>query len=112
MIFIKDLTKITDIKYSVGYIHYMPFDSVNGLKKTQEELLEEGKLVELPSKLAEVEGKIQVMYYNPITNLCFWEYEDAPISEKTDIELLKIQVENSNQAITELSMIVGGMFNV
>lgn len=38
------------------------------------------------------------------------EVEREVDNQPTEIELLKEQIETSNQAITELSMIIGGMF--
>lgn len=102
MIFIKDFIKITDEKYSI-YVHYMPFDKERGYKineeiATEEQLLEIGKLVELPKKLPYVEGKVQVLYYNPQTNTCFYEYIDIP-KTKEDVEK-----ETFTQTLAELTI--------
>lgn len=82
MIYIKELTKITDEKYSIGYKHYTPFDDVKGLHKTKDELLQDGQLVELSTRSQEVAGKNQELYYNPINNTCFWDYIDNSVIQK------------------------------
>lgn len=78
MIFIKDFTKITEEKYSIGFIHFMPFDPAYGLGKTEEELLKEGKLVEKVEPQTP-SNKKAVMYYNPNGNNVFYEYEDIKV---------------------------------
>lgn len=39
-----------------------------------------------------------------------WKDSELVVTEPTELELLQEQIETSNQAITELSMIIGGMF--
>lgn len=100
MIFIKGLTKISDTKYSIGYIHYMPFNNKNGLSKTEEQLLQEGKLVDLPVKLVDVTGKDQVLYYNPADNICFWEYIDIA-TQPTQEQSLQEQISSLGQTVAQ-----------
>ena len=103
MIFIKNLKKITDEKYAIGYKHYQPFHEKHGLRKTEEQLLQEGKLIEKPGDLDVGEGEEQKLFYNPVTNEGFYELIEVG---KDDIELLR---EDLNNAILELSMMIGGM---
>ena len=103
MIFIKEFTKITDEKYIIGYIHNMPFDATNGLNRTEEQLLQEGKLVEVDTKPVAAEGKEPVMYYNPNTNRCFWELVDIPKSIEQNAQE---QIEELKQSIAELTVMI------
>ncbi|KAJ51105.1 hypothetical protein BD780_000227 [Clostridium tetanomorphum] len=103
MIFIKNLNKITDSKYDIGYKHYMPFDSTNGLNKTKEQLEQEGILIEGISEPQQIEGKQSIMYYNPVENIIFYEYEDI-LKPKENIEketftktLAELTVENKKK---------------
>lgn len=98
MVFIKDLTKISDTKYTIGFIHYMPMDKTNGLQKSQDELLKEGKLVELPARLTDVAGKDQTLYYNPVDNVCFWEYVDVPQAQE---QSLQEQISSLGQTVAQ-----------
>lgn len=88
MIFISNLTKITDTKYSIGLQHNMPLDPINGIKHddgtlyTKEELDQIGKLVDYNGDIS------KILYYNPVTNTCFTE--DTVIS-LDDARQLKIQ---------------------
>lgn len=86
-IYIKDLTKITQDKSSVGYVHYMPFDENYGLQKTREELEQSGILVELPSEeLPKVEGMKCELFYNATTNELFYDYAKENISKEISLQ--------------------------
>lgn len=63
-------------------------------------------ILDKPEKPPKIEGKEIQIIKNENGE---WEYIyiDIPL---TEVELLKEQIETSNQAITELSMIIGGMF--
>lgn len=89
MIFINDLKKITDDRYSIGFTHFMPFDEQYGLHKTEEELKQIGALVEQPIMPEIPQGKTAVMYYNPINNIAFYELEDIPPQPPSDEGRLK-----------------------
>lgn len=78
MIYLNNLTKITDEKYNIGFIHYKPFDKIHGLNKSKEQLEKEGVLVESIPELKYTDGKQPIMYYNPIKKELFYEYEDIP----------------------------------
>ncbi|URN84996.1 hypothetical protein [Acetobacterium wieringae] len=72
MLFIK-----TNSDNQVTFIHYKPFDEINGLKKTETELLKEGFLVESLPAVEEVEGK-NVIYFYTQTGGFSHEYFDVP----------------------------------
>lgn len=61
----------------VTLIHYMPFDAVNGLGKTEEELSAEGVLVDTIPEPDVIVGKIAVTHYTPEKGI-YYEYVDAP----------------------------------
>jgi hypothetical protein len=103
------------VEGDISLIHYQPFDSKNGLGKTQEELEMAGVFVDsLP--IAEIlEGKIPMLKINA-NNQLFYEYEDAPPSEADRISQLEKELAVSKAdnisnmlAITELyELILGG----
>lgn len=59
----------------VMLIHYMPFDAVDGLHKTEAELLQEGVLVEEIPEAEERAGQIALPYYTAERGF-YYEYED------------------------------------
>lgn len=80
----------------VGLIHNMPFDSVNGLHKTEAELLKMGVLLEA-EQIPEAEhrpGKVPAAYYTPEKGF-YWEYEDAPAGPAStdDIQVLEAKID-------------------
>ncbi|MHB9937899.1 hypothetical protein CF098_07700 [Clostridium sporogenes] len=85
MIYLGNLKKIEQNKYMIGHIHYMPFDEINGLRKTKEELEQEGVLIENIPEPKYIESTQAIMYWNPVDKQVFYEYEDVPKSEE-DIE--------------------------
>lgn len=98
MIFLGNLNKIESDKYAIGYTHYMPFDSVNGLGKTKEELEQEGILIENIPEPEQIEGKYTIMYWNPIEQKVFYEYKDIPKSKEKNLEeKIKTLTENLAQ---------------
>lgn len=118
MIFLK-----FDSDGKISYIHHAPFDEKHGLKKSKEQLKKEGVLVEqLPEKLEEIEGKQQVLYL--LDGQLVWKYEDMPLTpeeiqaekiQELETALLEmttlnaIQQQQNEQAIMELTMMIGGM---
>lgn len=61
--------------YKVEFIHYIPFDPVDGLKKTKEELLETGLLVdEIPAPTV-VDGQEPFLYANQDGELDYVYFE-------------------------------------
>jgi hypothetical protein len=55
----------------------MPFDDINGLGKTEEELLQIGYLVDEVPEPEQIEGKSSMMFYTPERGFWF-EYIDIP----------------------------------
>ncbi|HDK7138947.1 TPA: hypothetical protein PTV74_001364 [Clostridium botulinum] len=92
MIFLSNFEKVEENKLKVRFIHYMPFDPINGLHKTKEELEQEGVLIENIPESKYIENKQAIMYYNPIKKEIFYEYEDVPKSDE-GLEQQKQQVE-------------------
>lgn len=74
---------ITVEETRVQLIHYMPFDEKEGLKMTEEELMQIGYLLDEIPEPEPVEGKIPEPHYTPEKG--FWyEYVDAPKTEYDD----------------------------
>ena len=61
----------------VMLIHYMPFDAVNGLHKSEAELLQEGVLVDEVPDPENRPGKTALPYYSAERGF-YYEYVDAP----------------------------------
>ncbi len=82
----------------VTFTHYLPFDPVYGLGKTQEELLETGYLVEaVPEYAGEIpEGKLPELRYDGTA--FSWELIDLP--KKADTQAEKIAALEAQQAAT------------
>jgi hypothetical protein len=95
----------------VTEIHYQPFDPVYGLKKSEEELRQEGILVEIIPQPEFIEGKVPILKYNQTNNTLYYEYEDIPPTKEEllekEIEQLRQQLQLTQQALDEL--ILGGM---
>lgn len=110
MIFIK-VDKINKVTFQ----HFIPFDEINGLHKTEEELLQEGYLVESIPEPEQIEGKIPILKYDG-ANL-YYEYQDAPIDEvtalKNQLAAQSQKLAEQEQAIMELTtLLAGGTTNV
>lgn len=107
MIFLK-----CDETSKVNYIHYMPFDGKHGLGKTQEQLEQEGVLVDSIPEPQIIEGKNPIMYYSKEKGI-FYEYEDIPKSKEElqseEIKNLKQQLAQCQQSITELTALASTM---
>lgn len=82
----------------VTFTHYMPFDPVYGLGKTEEELKKTGYLVEsIPEYAGEVpEGKAPELRYDGTA--FSWELIDLP--KKADTQADKIAALEAQQAAT------------
>ncbi|WP_207653319.1 hypothetical protein [Clostridium cochlearium] len=84
----------------VNYTHYMPFHEKHGLGKTQEQLEQEGILVDSIPEPKQIEGKAPILYCNPETKELWYEYEDIPPTPE-DLQQEKIQA--LEQSMAELS---------
>lgn len=99
----------TENRAIVNFIHYYPFDEVDGLGKTAEELGQTGILVESVPQETIQPGKLSVLYVNPQTKELWYEYIDVPLSaeeriaqlEKENAELRKVNLD-TQEAVLEL----------
>lgn len=67
-----------DADNEVKQQHFMPFDEIYGLGKTEAELLREGFLVDSIPQPEQRAGKSPILYYTPATNVFHYEYVDIP----------------------------------
>ena len=75
--------------------HYNPFHPIFGMRKTEEQLLNEGLLVEvLPTKLTEKEGFEQVLYVNEDGSL-EWRQVQIAIDEQ-ERRMNQLEQENAH----------------
>jgi hypothetical protein len=94
-----------------GY-HYKPFDEIDGMHKTKEELLQIGKLVDSVPEPTPAEGQGYVAKYNPATNTVYYEYFDLPPKPPTVEDQLKQfqdQISSQQEAIAELTILLSSM---
>lgn len=68
--------------------HYMPFDAVDGLGKTEAELLKEGVLVDEIPEPEQIDGKIATPYYTEKDGY-HYIYEDAPQTQGQNMTLVQ-----------------------
>lgn len=103
MIYLSDLQQITESKYEVGYIHYMPFDKEHGLDMTREELEQEGILVDSVPEPEHIDGKSAVLYCNPETKELWFEYADIPKTpEQIQAEKIDLLENQTAEAMVDL----------
>jgi hypothetical protein len=120
MVYMTNLIKVTNTKFSVGYIHYLPFDEVHGLGKTVDELQATGLLVEqLPTP--ENNGKQAMLYVNPVTSTFFYEYTELQKTSAQEmaeeIVVLKAKLETQGTRLIQMEedsvafqeFVLGGM---
>ncbi|MCT4688815.1 hypothetical protein [Vallitalea sp.] len=101
MIYLGELTSVTDSKQKVGLIHY-------NIDLLSEEIIKNGILVDQPQEAQPQEGKIPVMYYDPTSNTAYYEMEDIPIQPKTKEEQLQEQVDQLALTVLQLQAQSGG----
>lgn len=95
-----DLRQVTETKAKVGLVHNMPFDEVNGLHKTQEELEQIGILVdEIPEPQIPTGQQVSGMFVNPETKEVWYEYEDVPLTPE---QQMQSQIDDLNMAMAAL----------
>ncbi|WP_199930094.1 hypothetical protein [Brevibacillus brevis] len=90
----------SSVRAKVVFIHSAPFDPINGLQKSEEELLEMGALVEEIPATSSQPGKSAQLYFNPSTKKLWYEYFVIPVEPTTDDELKTI-VEQQKLALTD-----------
>ena len=87
----------TDEDFRVTKIHRMPFDPVNGMGYTREELEKKGFFVdEIPEPVHQV-GRRSIAMYNPDTKSIYYESVGVPLSDKERVEYM----ENAFNALLE-----------
>lgn len=104
MVYLGELKEISEGKYLPGMIHYMPFDEENGLGKTEDELSQEGILIEELPELETIENKIPVLYCNPTTKEVWYEQVDADIPPTPRETPLEQRVSEQEQQIQSLNI--------
>lgn len=81
----------------VTFIHNMPFDEVNGLGKSEEELLKIGALVEDIPQIDDVpRDKVVIYKYNKEANKVITELADKPLTPQEQ-QLKDIELVNASQ---------------
>lgn len=93
MIYIK-----TDEESKVNYTHYMPFDPIHGLGKTEEELLQDGYFVDAIPEPTEIPGKTHMLKFTIEKNI-FYEYVDREPTDQEKIAQLEADVATANYAL-------------
>lgn len=106
MIYLGDLKYVGENKYSIGFIHYMPFDELNGLCKTEVELLQEGLLIEELPELDNLPNKAPILFYNSQTKEVLYEYMDIQETDEQIKEIefneMKLQIQDLQIALAEI----------
>lgn len=73
----------------VTFIHKMPFDPINGLGKTKDELLKTGYFVsDFPEPAIKV-GKRAIPYYDYEKKEVTYEYQNLPLSDKERLNMME-----------------------
>ena len=85
--------------FEIQLIHNMPFDSVNGLGKTREELLTMGALVDLIPVVDVPNDKNVIYKYNQSDNTVTYELIDRPLTveEQNVVDIKQIKQTNTTQ---------------
>lgn len=86
----------------VMFTHFMPFDEKHGMGKTEEELLQEGYLIDEIPEPEQQEGKIAEPHYTPEKGY-YYEYVDAPEPKpETDVAALQEEVKELQATVNAL----------
>lgn len=73
----------------VTFVHKMPFDPVNGLGKTRDELMKTGFFVSHFPEPAMKIGKRAIPYYDYEKKEVTYEYVNLPLSEKERLDMME-----------------------
>lgn len=92
---------------AVELIHYQPFDAVNGLGKTEAELLQTGILIDTIPQPVEIVGKMGVLYHTGEKGL-YYEYVDVPKTPE-QIQAERIAQLEADVATTNYALMMGGL---
>lgn len=88
----------------IVYTHYFPEELSDDFKMT-------GYLLNNIPEPEIIPNKYAVGYYNPTTKTVYYKYFDSIPTRDEEIERLKQQLTTAEQAITELSILVGELMN-
>ena len=85
--------------FEIQLIHNMPFDEVNGLGKTKEELLQIGALVDSVPVVDVPNDKNVIYKYNQSDNTVTYELIDRPLTveEQNAVDIKQIKQTNTTQ---------------
>lgn len=79
-------------KNEVEMVHYMPFHEVHGLKKSKEELEQEGVFVETIQEPEQIDGQAAIMKWDG--ERIYYDYQEIPKSaEETQMEQLQNKID-------------------
>lgn len=103
----------------VTFIHRRPFDPVNGLGETRENLMKTGFFVsDFPEPVTTV-GKKAIAYYDHERKKVYYEYQPTPQSERSRISMLEDALNDalmllgkSNMTIANTSISLMSVTNV
>ena len=86
-------------KFEIQLIHNMPFDEINGLGKTKEELLQIGALVDSVPVVDVPNDKNIIYKYNQVDNTVTYELIDRPLTveEQNAVDIKQIKQTNTTQ---------------
>lgn len=73
----------------ITFVHKMPFDPINGLGQTRDELLKTGFFIPYYPEPAMKLGKRAVPYYDYEKKEVTYDYENIPLSDSQRLELLE-----------------------
>lgn len=92
----------------VTFIHRRPFDPVNGLGETRENLIKTGFFVSnFPEPVTTV-GKKAVAYYDHERKKVYYEYEPTPQSERSRISMLEDALNDALLLLGKTNITVAG----
>ncbi|OFV72124.1 hypothetical protein [Acetobacterium wieringae] len=92
---------------AVEIIHYQPFDAINGLGKTEAELLQTGVLIDtIPQPVATV-GKMGVLYHTDAQGL-YYVYIDVPKTPE-QLQAERIAQLEADVATANYALMMGGL---
>lgn len=85
----------------ITFVHKMPFDPINGLGQTREELLKTGFFISNYPEPAMKIGKRAIPYYDYEKKEVSYRYENLPLSDSERISLMEAALNdmilNNNQ---------------
>ena len=79
----------TDENNMVVFTHNQPFDSVNGMGETREELEKTGYFLDSMPNPTVVMGQRAIPYYNPETHKVTYKYVAVPLSTKERLDTME-----------------------